>query len=412
MTLEIWLLIFMIMALVAVIWDVSRHCRISSRLAHSQKMESMGRLAGGVAHDFNNMLAGISSAAEYIGMNLKDTDNLQRYVKIITDSCTRASHLTEQLLLFSRTDVEGCRLIDAHEGLEETVYLLEHGLVPGIKVILKPEAERHVVCGYTDMLHNLILNLGLNAKDAMPDGGTIIISTANASLGRQELASCLIPAPCGEYLQIAVADNGTGIPPSIRSKIFEPFFTTKPAGAGTGLGLAAVYGIVVEHGGTIALESSPSGTVFRIYLPLAPEGSPLPVYSICRPEIKNAGLKSKILVVDDELVLRELLQNILGSFGAEVQTADSAAKALEICAEKTDFDIVMLDVVMPEKNGIDLYNELRAKNSALKTVFMSGYSGNAALESVLQQDENAVFIAKPYRIADVVDKVGKLLAKN
>lgn len=412
MTIEIWLLVLVIMVIIFIIRDVFYRYRFSKRIFEAQKMESIGRLAGGVAHDFNNMLTGINSAASFIDMQLGRNHELHKYTKIISDSCIRAAHLTNQLLMFSRTNNDSCMLIDVHDGLEETVYLLEHGLPHNIKVLLESTAEKHVICGYTDLIHNLILNLGFNSKDAMPQGGEIIIKTSNVSLSRADLKKCIIPASPKDYLEIMVSDTGHGIPKAIQGKLFEPFFTTKAIGKGTGLGLAAVYGIVKKHEGTISFESSSSGTIFKIYLPLAPENSTLPVYQARFPEHLRRNLEGKILIVDDEALLLEVLSDILKSYGSEIISAQDSLSALDLYQNNQDVEIVMLDVIMPKKSGVELYHELRQLNPNLKIVFMSGYTSNAELDLILHQDENTLFLQKPYQISDVVDKLAKLLAKN
>lgn len=412
MIIEDWLLIFMALALVIVIWDVIRHRRMAKRIAEAQKMESIGRLAGGIAHDFNNMLAGISSAADFIKLKLGKKHELYRYAQIIVDSCIRASHLTHQLLLFSRSKSDTPMRIDVYAGLDETAYLLEHSVNSRVKVKIIKKAEKHEICGYPDLVHNLILNLGLNAKDAMPSGGVVTIATRNVNLSRADIRKAVLNAEPGEYLEVSVSDTGGGIPKNLRNKIFEPFFTTKGSERGTGLGLAAVYGIVRKHNGTITYESSSSGTVFHVYLPLADENCEMELYDPHPSCPLPAGIRSKIMVVDDEVVLRELLTDILKHFDAEVVSTGDSANAVELYKNTPGIDVVMLDVIMPEKSGLEVYHDLRKINPALKTVFMSGYTEDNNIQDVVATDENTLFVAKPYQISDVVDKVSKLLAKN
>ncbi len=412
MILEDGLLILMGIVLIVVIWDVFRHRRIAKNIAEAQRMEAVGRLAGGVAHDFNNMLAGISSAAEYIQLKLGNKHELSKYTRIIADSCVRASHLTHQLLLFARAQKEHCVKIDVHAGLDDTVYLLKHGINPRIKIKLEKKAEKHEICGYPDLVHNMILNLGLNAKDAMPGGGTVTIATQNVRLNRSEAGKGIFQVPAGEYLEISVADTGTGIPRQLRGKIFEPFFTTKGEGKGTGLGLAAVYGIVRRHNGTIMFDTSPHGTKFKIYLPLADENCEMESYEPHPSCSLHVRMKHKIMIVDDEKILTEILSDILKHFEAEVITVTDSMAALKTFEEQNGVDVVMLDVVMPDKSGVEVYRELRQKSPELNIIFMSGYTEDQNIQEILTEDNRTQFISKPYRVSEIVDKVSKSLAKN
>ncbi len=405
--------ILLLIFCIGIFWSFYRLRRISRIIAEAQKMESVGRLAGGVAHDFNNMLAGICSAAGYIKLHLDKDSELHRYVDIISDSCTRASHLTAQLLMFSRTASDSTMRIDVHAGLEETIYLLRHGLPPDINVEVSAKAQKHIVCGYPDAFHNLIINLGLNSRDSMPQGGTIRILTDNVTLSRSEIKRMVLPASPGEFLHLCVSDTGSGIPKEILSKIFDPFFTTKAEGEGTGLGLPAVYGIVKRHNGTLKIETSPAGTDFHVYLPLAPADSKLPLYH-ARTSCRLPGsLNYRILIVDDEPVLLEVLKAVLEEYGADVVCADNGSEALEIYQDSPEsFDLIMLDVIMKAPDGIAVYHVLRGISPCAKVVFMSGYNEDTVLNDILQNDNNAVFISKPYQIPDILDKVSRLLGKN
>ena len=411
MIIEDWLLIISGIIFGVIIWDLYRHRRIAKRIAEAQKMETVGRLAGGVAHDFNNMLAGINSAADYIKLKLGLDHELNKYAQIITDSCIRASQLTHRLLLFARSQSAEKMRIDVHAGLDETGYLLEHSGKDKVKVIIEKKATKHIICGYPDLVHHMILNLGINAKDAMPQKGEIKIATKNVELKKSDIKDMVMNVKSGEYLEISVSDKGKGIPKEIQNKIFEPFFTTKGEGKGSGLGLAAVYGIVRRHEGTIKVDSSSQGTTFKIYLPLADENCQMELYNPHPACSFPRKLKSKIMIIDDEVLLVKLLKDILNQFDVDVETESESLKAVSKY-QTLEADIVMLDVVMPEKNGIEIYEELKKINPNQKIIFMSGYSEDSRLDRILATDSNTQFIAKPYQINEVIDKVSKLLAKN
>ena len=411
MIIEDWLLIISGIIFGVIIWDLYRHRRIAKRIAEAQKMETVGRLAGGVAHDFNNMLAGINSAADYIKLKLGLDHELNKYAQIITDSCIRASQLTHRLLLFARSQSAEKMRIDVHAGLDETGYLLEHSGKDKVKVIIEKKATKHIICGYPDLVHHMILNLGINAKDAMPQKGEIKIATKNVELKKSDIKDMVMNVKSGEYIEISVSDKGKGIPKEIQNKIFEPFFTTKGEGKGSGLGLAAVYGIVRRHEGTIKVDSSSQGTTFKIYLPLADENCQMELYNPHPACSFPRKLKSKIMIIDDEVLLVKLLKDILNQFDVDVETESESLKAVSKY-QTLEADIVMLDVVMPEKNGIEIYEELKKINPNQKIIFMSGYSEDSRLDRILATDSNTQFIAKPYQINEVIDKVSKLLAKN
>ena len=411
MIIEDWLLIISGIIFGVIIWDLYRHRRIAKRIAEAQKMETVGRLAGGVAHDFNNMLAGINSAADYIKLKLGLDHELNKYAQIITDSCIRASQLTHRLLLFARSQSAEKMRIDVHAGLDETGYLLEHSGKDKVKVIIEKKATKHIICGYPDLVHHMILNLGINAKDAMPQKGEIKIATKNVELKKSDIKDMVMNVKSGEYLEISVSDKGKGIPKEIQNKIFEPFFTTKGEGKGSGLGLGAVYGIVRRHEGTIKVDSSSQGTTFKIYLPLADENCQMELYNPHPACSFPRKLKSKIMIIDDEVLLVKLLKDILNQFDVDVETESESLKAVSKY-QTLEADIVMLDVVMPEKNGIEIYEELKKINPNQKIIFMSGYSEDSRLDRILATDSNTQFIAKPYQINEVIDKVSKLLAKN
>lgn len=389
--------------LLIVIYRNRRQQRIAEQKSQSQKMESIGRLAGGVAHDFNNMLAGIHGAAELLEMNLPKEDSLRKYTDMIISACERASRLTSQLLVFSRKKERSCQSMNFHDCIRESLYLLELGV--GKKIVIKQnlKASRYYVCGNNDLLQNLILNLGFNAKDAMPEGGEIKVATKNTYLSSDDISHCLIKVREGDYIELKISDNGMGIPRNIRHKIFEPFFTTKDVGKGTGMGLAAVYGILQEHKGTLKLKSAPGNTEFRIYLPVTN------AQKVTRQTQKHpSNVKAKVLVVDDEKILLELMCEILKSGGSEAVAVNDSTKAVE-AYKNGDFDVVMLDVLMPGMSGVEVYRALKKLNPDVRVIFMSGYSKDNNIEKIMLEDSGVEFVSKPYKTLEIVEKIAKVL---
>ncbi len=377
------------------------------QIAHTQKMESIGRLAGGVAHDFNNMLAGIHGAAEILEMKIDTSSPLKKYTNIIINACERSSYLTSQLLVFSRDKGQKAADINLHTCLKDAIALLEHGVNKKIEIKEDFQAQDYYISGNRNLIQSLILNLGFNAKDAMGDKGEIDISTRDVDLGAEDIADCVINTKPGRYIEVCVKDYGCGIPENIRPKIFEPFFTTKEIGKGTGLGLAAVYGIVLEHKGTIRVESSSEGTSFYLYFPLiANKAEP-------KSEAKPAeSVTAKVLVVDDEKILLELMKDILITLGAEVITVNDALQAVDVYKQNPDIDVVMLDVIMPGKTGVEIYDELLKINPDIRVIFMSGYNKDNEVLGLVEKNANAAFINKPYAVADCQQKITNMLAKK
>lgn len=380
---------------------------LQAQIGHAQKMEAIGQLAGGVAHDFNNILAGIHGAAEVLTIKLGNNKELNHYTDIILQACERASHLTTQLLVMARDKDKPLSCFKLNECVKETVYLLEHALNKKIQIITELEATEDGIKGNADQIQNLLLNLGFNARDAMPQGGVLRISTRNCALKKGEPVGSWLKVPSGSYVELVVADTGCGIAKEIQPKIFEPFFTTKEIGKGTGLGLPAVYGIAREHKAALTVESDIGcGCAFCIYFPVEVYQAPMIVK---QAELKK--LKAKILIVDDEPMLRELLGEILELAGAEVIRAVNGQQAIEFYKANKDIDLVMLDVIMPEMSGKEVYEALLQLNPALKVVFMSGYTKDQEV-SGLVTEAGAIFIDKPYKAAEVLEKLGLLLAKQ
>lgn len=401
------LLFLFMVALVYLMYRNQKMRKQALRLSQMQKMESIGILAGGIAHDFNNMLSGILGASESLAMRLEAQSPLLKYTNIIEQASERLASLTSELLVFAREKDKEHVIVDLHDLIGKAIRLLESGLHKQHCINLDFRAQNNHVLGNQDLIESMILNLAVNARDAMSKDGCIGISTCEVELDANNQEDFVLPFKSGKYIQLEVSDNGGGISPEIAARIFEPFFTTKEVGKGTGLGLAAVYGIVRDHAGTLRFTSSNEGTSFFIYLPL--EDKPISNKVI----IKNDGkIRAKILVVDDEKILLELLKDILTAQGAEVLTCNNALQAEDLYAENQDIDVVMLDVIMPNKNGVDIYESLRKVNPNLKMVLMSGYSKDAKIEQIIKNDKNVVFMSKPYRIDTCKELLQTLLDKK
>lgn len=411
-----YLILSAVLALVSVMlfWRVYKIKKISrqecdilqEQLKRAYKMEAAGRLAGSVAHDFNNMLAGICGAAECLDAKLKDNPELKKYSEIIMNSCEQASQLTSQLMMFSKQKEQKTEIIDLTECVDNSLNLLRHGISKNIEVVRALCSRKLPVQISCEQVQSIILNLGFNARDAMNGKGQITVKLRKVELLEEDFKGKVLKASPGEYAEIEFADNGPGIAPEIMDKIFEPFFTTKGVNKGTGLGLPAIYGSVGAAGGSIGVENREKGAVFHLYFPLAPQiavrGSENE-----QPEPLNA----RVLVADDEPLLRELMADILRQAGAEAVTADGAESVMKLFREKGPFDVVMLDVIMPGYYGTDIYKKLKTADKRLKTVFMSGYTQDEEVEKILRSDRYTAFLHKPYRAAEVVKTVQILLAK-
>jgi signal transduction histidine kinase/CheY-like chemotaxis protein len=395
---------------VIVLHDVSDQLRLQEMLRQSQKMDAMGQLAGGVAHDFNNMLAGILGFAELLVDRLPADSEDQTLAQRIVRTAERASGLTRQLLAFSRKGRLVSRSLDLHRVVDDSVALLRRTIDPRVEIIVHSYASDTVVVGDPSMLENAIINLGLNARDAMPKGGKLVLVTGNQRLeaGDPLLAGFGIAA--GNYLELSVRDTGCGMTASVLAQIFTPFFTTKEPGKGTGLGLAAVYGIVRDHRGALLVESNPGrGTNFRILLPVAEDRRVQDTGIFRRVTPEGAGMGC-VLVVDDEESVRQMAAIALRKQGFEVLDASDGAAALDLFALHFQrIDLVVLDLVMPRLHGRDVFVRLRQIDPYVPILLTSGYTQDTNLDELLAQSP-ADFISKPYRISALGERVMALIS--
>jgi PAS domain S-box-containing protein len=378
--------------------DITESKMLEEKLRQSQKMEAIGQLAGGIAHDFNNMLSGIMGSAELLDLMLPADSPYRDQVRTIIKSAGTAADLTGKLLAFSRKGKIVSGIVNIHESIMTVIAILKRTIDRNISIETSLDALSFTMTGDASLIQNAILNLGINARDAMPEGGRIVISTSNVYLDK---ASCEFENGCiepGEYICIDVRDTGQGIPENIRQKIFEPFFTTKEPGKGTGLGLSAVYGTVREHSGTISVKSSQGkGTVFSICLPLK---CPEKIKSENPPATLASG-NGVILVVEDEPVVSSTAGDILAGLGYEVLFASCGEEALEIYSRNYPvIALVFLDMVMPGINGPETFRRMKEINSNVKVLYTSGFTKEG---SKIDFSETGVcgFIKKPYRISEL-----------
>jgi len=372
--------------------------RLKDQLNQTHKLDAIGQLAGGVAHDFNNMLAGIMSASQLLKSPKRNLDQKSlNYVNIILQASIRAADLTAKLLAFGRKGKISSTIVDLHNIIDETIAILNRTIDKKISIKTQKEALYSTVIGDESSLQNLILNLGINASHAMEDGGTLSILTSNIKLNKTYCNASQFEIEPGDYVELEVRDNGTGISIENIKKIFEPFFTTKEQGKGTGLGLAAVYGTVLDHHGSITVYSEPGeGTAFHITLPSSKE-----VVSLKESHDKIISGKGKILLVDDEELIRITGTHVLEEMGYEVLLAEDGLEAIKMYKKfYSVIDIVIMDMIMPKMNGKEAFYELKKINKNCKVIISSGFTKNESLED-LQKNGLVGFIHKPFRNYDL-----------
>ena len=389
--------------------DVSQRATLERQLRQAQKMEAIGQLAAGVAHDFNNILTVIQGHAGIMQQQLDCNSPQIKSVEQISRAAGRAGTLIRQLLMFSRKQVMQFRHLDLNDTLHNTIKMLERLVGEHVQIDFHPQESLPAIHADSSMVEQIAMNLAVNARDAMPNGGRVSITTSLETVHRA-------PTPMdperrdGEYICVAFGDNGTGMDAQIISRIFEPFFTTKPAGKGTGLGLSTVFGIVQQHQGWLDVDSQPDqGTTFRVYFPVSQQVAEKPELSVNNVLVLRSGSET-VLVAEDEDALREMVVEVLRSQGYTVLEAASGRDAMEVWEKaKRPVDLLVTDMVMP--GGIlggELAERLEAKSPTLKVIYTSGYSpGMAGKEVSVLEGRN--FLAKPYTVGELAQFVRKCL---
>lgn len=375
--------------------DITEKISKENQFRQMQKMDAIGQLAGGVAHDFNNMLCGIMGAAELLGKWLPDNPKAMNLQKMIVSTGERAADLTGQLLAFSRRQHIASSVIDVHQVITDSVDLLKRTLDRRVDIELDLSASSALVIGDPSQLQSAFMNLGINAAHAMPEGGMILFQTSIVTFDSLFCKSSMFDLEPGQFLEIRVQDNGCGISPMEIEKIFEPFFTTKEEGEGTGLGLAAVFGTVQQHNGAIHVTSElGQGSCFSIHLPL--ETSEDISSAVEMPEKTVTG-SGTILVIDDEKIMRLTARDLLRDLGYEVFLAKNGREGLEMFKQSPErFNIVLIDMIMPVMNGKDCFFEMKKIKPDVRVVLASGFTQKGNVEQMKDQGLSA-FIMKPYR---------------
>jgi PAS domain S-box-containing protein len=380
------------------------------QLRQAQKLESVGRLAGGIAHDFNNMLTAINGYSDLLLRKINSDDPLRQNVIEIKKAGERSASLTHQLLAFSRQQILQSKVIDLNDVVLDTIKMLQRLIGEDVHLITRLDPMLDQIEADPGQLVQVIMNLAVNARDAMPKGGNLTIETKNVYID-EEFAAKHIPTQPGMYVLLSVTDTGIGISEEGRRHIFEPFYTTKDIGKGTGLGLATVYGIVKQSDGYIWVDSDPgAGAAFKIYLP--PVRRSIEAEEVRKPVEESSTGTGKILLVEDEEMVRNLSREVLEACGYEVTEAINGVEALNICRQTNcSFDLLMTDVVMPQMGGRELAEKMAQMKPEIKVLFTSGYTD----DSVFQQSINEKginFIQKPFTFDSLAGKIRKILEEK
>jgi len=387
--------------------DTTEQRRLEAQLLQAQKMEAVGNLAGGVAHDFNNLLQAIHGYTEMLLLNKAETDEGYAELKEIERAAERASELTRQLLTFSRKVESRLRPLDLNSEIRQTEKLLSRTLPKMIQIEILLADDLKTVRADPAQIEQILMNLAVNARDAMPNGGRLVIETENISLD-EDYCETHLGADQGDYVLLTVSDTGHGMDRQTLRHIFEPFYTTKEIGKGTGLGLAMVYGLVKNHGGYITCYSEPGqGTILKIYLPVIDQGETR-VGDKPGPERPGGG-RETILLVDDEDNLRSLGRDVLQRFGYTVLTAPDGETAVALFNEKSEaIDLVILDLIMPGMGGRKCLEELIRLAPRVKIVVTSGFSPNGSARELLEAGARS-FIGKPYNVNQMLTTIRQVL---
>jgi signal transduction histidine kinase/CheY-like chemotaxis protein len=386
------------------------HKQLEERLRQAHKMEAVGRLAGGVAHDFNNLLTIIRGHSDLLLDRPGVESSQRRSLEQIQKAGNRAVAMTRQLLAFSRMQVLEPRVLDLNEVVAEMGKMLPRLIGEHIEYVFTPEPKLSHVKADPGQIEQVIMNLVVNARDAMPEGGKIAVRTQNVLLGEDD-ARKRAPMAAGAFVLLSVADSGHGMDPETKAHIFEPFFTTKEVGKGTGLGLATVYGVVKQSGGFIYVDSAPGkGATFEIYLPQATQG--VEKFEAQPKQTVAPGGRETILVVEDEADVLELTCEFLRVSGYSVLQAKNGLEALETCSRHPSaIHLVLSDMVMPKMGGAELAAKLGSIYPGMKVVLMSGYSEYSSGPRG-ERPSHALMLQKPFSRPSLVEKVRDALTRS
>jgi PAS domain S-box-containing protein len=389
--------------------DITAHRQTEEQLHHAQKMEAIGTLAGGIAHDFNNLLTSIIGFGSLLQMKIADDDPLKSHVDHIMTAADRAAALTRSLLAYSRKESLELKLLDVNDIVATVERFLSRVIGEDIELTVIPADNPLTILGDRGEIEQVLMNLATNARDSMPGGGSLLIGVKNAEID-ESFTSTHGYGSKGRFALITVSDTGSGMDEMVRERIFEPFFTTKELGRGTGLGLAIVYGIVTQHRGFINVTSEPgSGSTFRVYLPLA-EGVPgreLPAASL-----SARGGGETVLLVEDSAEIRQFLRGLLTGSGYRVLEAADGEEAVDMFREnRNTIDLLLLDVIMPRKNGKQAFDEIRTVKPSVKALFMSGYTADVITRKGIDT-EGIELIAKPFTPGSLLERIREVLDRD
>jgi PAS domain S-box-containing protein len=392
--------------LIVILEDVSERRQLEERLRESEKLEAIGRLAGGVAHDFNNLLTAIIGYAQLVADSLDPDDPKAEDVAEIIKAAERSAALTGQLLAFSRKQVLIPAIIDVNTLVRDTSVLLRRVIGEHIDLVTRLTPDLEPVSADRTQLEQIVINLAANARDAMPSGGRLTIETSNTTIDAADFTDRA--SDRGRYVMLAVSDTGMGMDAETKLRVFEPFFTTKEQGRGTGLGLATVYGIVKQSGGFIGVHSEPQqGATFKVYLPAVPAGKPAATQRETKHSQKTGN--ATILVVEDERAVRTMTRLILERAGYHVVEAAAPDEAREVFQSRaSNIDLMISDVVMPGAHGPALFKQLVADHPSLRVLYMSGYTDDEVIRAGrLEGGEN--FMEKPFTSQRLLERVREIL---
>jgi len=386
--------------------DISERKRMENQLRQSEKLNAIGMMAGGIAHDFNNMMGGILGYTELLALKMEDDPLQKSYTENIIKTINRASELINQLMDFARKGNAELKVVDLHKIISDSVNLLTRSIDRNIHCTVKLDARSSRIMGDAAQLQNAFLNLGLNARDAMPGGGELNIITKNVYFSDSIAAKKNSQITPGDYIEVDISDNGTGISPEIIESIFDPFFTTKSQGKGTGMGLSAVYGSVQSHNAAIDVYSEIGyGSTFKLFFPLT-SGEETTIVRDNRPVSSKGG---RILLVDDEKMLRDIGKDILTEIGYEPVIFENGEQAVEYYEKNWEsIDLVITDMIMPGLSGKQTFLAMKKINPGIKALLATGFGLDRDLESMKDIGLLGV-LNKPYRIHDIAVMLSEIL---
>lgn len=385
--------------------DITERKQLESRLIQAEKMQALGTLSGGIAHDFNNILTVLQGYGSLLQRNMDRSDPLTMYVDQILSASQKAASLTQSLLAFSRQQPIALAPINIVEAIQKTEHLLKRLVTDDVELKMAYPAENIIVRADPTQIDQILFNLAANARDAMKNGGTLTIATTAVELDAEFVRSQGFGEP-GMYALISISDTGCGMDETTRAKIFEPFFTTKEVGKGTGLGLSTVYGIVKQHDGYITLISEPhQGTTFNLYLPAVNTGVERTGEEPALPDLTGSEM---VLVAEDNEDVRGLITSILTEHGYSVIEAGDGTEAVEKFKQNPGISLLILDSVMPKKNGREVYEKIEGIEPGIKAIFTSGYTKDIVLDKGIR-GRDFEFVAKPLKPVDLLQKVREVL---